>query len=40
MEQNGIVDDHFLIPYAYVETALCHASTNRSLAISMLKDTK
>ncbi|XP_064537579.1 tetratricopeptide repeat protein 39B isoform X3 [Drosophila montana] len=38
--QSGIVEDHFIIPYAYVEAALCHASENQSLAISMLQDTK
>ncbi|XP_034490295.1 tetratricopeptide repeat protein 39B-like isoform X2 [Drosophila innubila] len=37
---NGIVEDHFIIPYAYFEAALCHASENRDLAISMLQDIK
>lgn len=35
-----IVEDHFIVPYAYFEAALCHASENRDLAISMLHDIK
>ncbi|EDV90950.1 GH23940 [Drosophila grimshawi] len=38
--QVDIVEDQFIIPYACVEAALCHASDNPSLAIAMLQDTK
>ncbi|XP_043863035.1 tetratricopeptide repeat protein 39B isoform X4 [Drosophila mojavensis] len=40
IHQNGIVEDHFIIPYAYVECALCHAANDPALAISILQDTK
>ncbi|XP_023169373.1 tetratricopeptide repeat protein 39B-like isoform X2 [Drosophila hydei] len=38
--QIGIVQDHFIIPYASVESALCHAENDPALAISMLQETK
>ncbi|KAL7726680.1 hypothetical protein ACLKA6_012761 [Drosophila palustris] len=38
--QTGIVEDHFIIPYAYYEAALCHAAENRDLAVSMLHEIK
>ncbi|XP_017853627.1 tetratricopeptide repeat protein 39B isoform X2 [Drosophila busckii] len=40
MAQNGIKEDHFILPYANVEAAFCHADNNRQLAIAMLIDTK
>ncbi|XP_017155608.1 tetratricopeptide repeat protein 39B-like isoform X2 [Drosophila miranda] len=40
LTQRGIKEDLFLLPYAYVESALCYVPFNKNQAISMLQDTK
>ncbi|XP_022217379.1 tetratricopeptide repeat protein 39B-like isoform X4 [Drosophila obscura] len=40
LTQSGIKEDLFLMPYAYVESALCCVPLNKNEAISMLQDTK
>ncbi|XP_034670614.1 tetratricopeptide repeat protein 39B-like isoform X2 [Drosophila subobscura] len=40
LAQSGIKEDFFLMPYAYVEFALCNIPINKNQAIYMLQNTK